>query len=80
MFDPITRIILESQPYEWSSDEKSDYSDQSDLLNLNLANSNALGDDLLMDALGLDSDLASLQADVMAFDARVSAFLQELHG
>lgn len=79
-FDPITQIILENEPYEWSLDGKSDSSQQSGPLNLNLANPNSLGGDLLMDSLGLDTDLASLQADLMALDAEINAFVQQHYG
>lgn len=33
-----------------------------------------------MDSIGSDADIASLQADLMVFDAEVSTFLQQHHG
>lgn len=80
VFDPITQIILENEPYEWRLNEKSDSSQQSDSLDSDLANTNSLDVDLLMDGLGPDTDLASLQADVMALDAEISAFIQQHYG
>lgn len=79
VFDPITQIILENEPYEWSLDEESDASQQGDALNSNLATPNSWSDDLLMDSLIPDADLALLQGDLMAFDTAVSAFLQKYH-
>lgn len=76
VFDPITQIILENVPYEWSLGKKSNSSQQGNLLNSNLASPNSLSGDQLMDALGPNVDLALLQADLMAFDAEVTAFLQ----
>ncbi|CAM1509434.1 Fc.00g031730.m01.CDS01 [Cosmosporella sp. VM-42] len=68
LFDPITQIILENEPYEWSLD-KSDSLQQGDPLSSNLANPNSVGGDPLMDSLGPDTGLASLQADLVALDA-----------
>ena len=75
VFDPITQIILENEPCEWSLDEKIDSLQQGDPLNSNLANPNSLGGDPLMDSLGPDTDLASLQADLMALDAEINIFV-----
>ncbi|UKZ96921.1 uncharacterized protein TrAFT101_011694 [Trichoderma asperellum] len=80
VFDPITQIILENEPYEWSLGKKSDSSQQGNLLNSNLASPNSLSGDQLMYALGPNVDLALLQADLMAFDAEVTAFLQQHYG
>lgn len=80
MFDPITQIILENEPYEWSSDEESDSSQQGNPLNSNLTSPDSLSGYQLMDSIGSDADIASLQADLMVFDAEVSTFLQQHHG
>ncbi|KAM0253624.1 hypothetical protein ACHAQJ_007199 [Trichoderma viride] len=72
MFDPITQIILENEPYEWRLDEKSDLSQQGESLNLNLVNPNSLGSDL-----SIDTDFALLQAEIVTFDAEVNALLQQ---
>ncbi|KAL7796100.1 hypothetical protein V8C37DRAFT_414399 [Trichoderma ceciliae] len=79
VFDPITQIILENEPYEWRLDEKSDSSQQDEALNTTLANPNSLGSHPLMDSFGPDSDLASLQADLIALDAEVDAFHRQHH-
>ncbi|KAL6876948.1 hypothetical protein J3F83DRAFT_727606 [Trichoderma novae-zelandiae] len=68
-FDPITQVILENEPYGWGLDEKSGSLQQVDPLNPNLVNPILTG--------GLGPDLGPLQADIMAFNAEASAFLQE---
>lgn len=79
VFDPITQIILENEPSEWGLEEKSDALQQGDEPNSYLT-SDSLGGGTMMNSLGLDADLASLQADFMAFDAEINAFLQEHQG
>lgn len=80
VFDPITQIILENESYEWHLDEKSNPTQQGDPLNSNLASMTSLSSDSIMNSLGLDDDIASLQADLIAFDAEVTAFLQQHYG
>ncbi|KAL7919899.1 hypothetical protein ACQKWADRAFT_329253 [Trichoderma austrokoningii] len=50
MFDPITRIILENEPYEWEqdeeSDEESDESEQDDLPDSDTTSPNSMIDDV----------------------------------
>ncbi|KPM38835.1 hypothetical protein AK830_g7741 [Neonectria ditissima] len=74
MFDPITQIILENESYEWSWDEQSDSSQEDDLLNSSLGDLNSIGPNLLMNDFGLDTDIASLQAELMALDSDINAF------
>lgn len=76
VFDPITQMLLENEPYEWSLDENSDSLQQGGPLDPNIANTNPLGGNPWMDSLGPDTDLASLQADLMAWEAEANAFLQ----
>ena len=80
LFDPITRMILENEPYEWCLDEESNSSQQSEPLDSSIANLNLLSSNILMDSLEVDDDLTSLQADIMDFHARVDAFLQQYRG
>lgn len=80
VFDPITQIILENEPYEWNSDENSDSSQQGDPPDPNMANLNSSGINALMDSLGPDTDLASLQADAMALGDEINTFVQQHHG
>ncbi|KAH0489356.1 hypothetical protein TgHK011_009788 [Trichoderma gracile] len=72
-FDPITRIILENEPYDWSSDEESEVLNQGSPLIPHLAHTISLA------GIGQGTDLAWLQAEIMAFDAKVNAFLQQHH-
>jgi hypothetical protein len=76
VFDPITQIILENEPYEWRLDEQSYLWQQDDPLDSILASTNSLSSDPLMDSLGPDTDLASLQAYPTASDAEINAFVQ----
>ncbi|KAH6604821.1 hypothetical protein Trco_006528 [Trichoderma cornu-damae] len=78
--DLITQIILENEPYGWSLNEKSDPSQHGESLNSTLANPGLLGGDQLMDGFELDTDLTSLQADVMALDAEIYALVQQHYG
>ncbi|KAK2589739.1 hypothetical protein QQS21_012578 [Conoideocrella luteorostrata] len=81
VFDAITQIILENEPCGWGLDENSDsLLLQGVHLAPDIANLNSSVGNLPMDILGPDDDLASLQADVMAFEAEVDAFLQQHHG
>lgn len=75
MFDPITQKILENEPYDWKLDDESDASQQGDPLDSDLA-SNSASSDLSMESLISDADYASLQADIVAHDNAVAAFLQ----
>ncbi|TFB02950.1 hypothetical protein CCMA1212_005177 [Trichoderma ghanense] len=72
VFDPITRKILEHEPMDWNLDEETGL--HFNFLLPLLARPNLLG------GLGPDNDLASLQADVMAFDAEVTASVQQNYG
>lgn len=80
VFDPITRIIMENEPYEWSLNDEGNPSQPGDTLNSNLASPNSLGVDQLMNSLGPDADFASLQADFRAWDAEVTAFIRQHRG
>lgn len=79
VFDPITQIILENEPYGWSSNEEGDPSQQSDDLGSTLAGPMPVEDYMLTNGPGLDADLTSLQVEVLAFQADVESFIQQ-HG
>ncbi len=84
VFDPITQVILENEPFGWGSEENSDSWQQGDDPSSSVANLNSIGGDSwmesLMESLGPDADFASLQASVMALDAEIDAFIQQHHG
>ena len=80
VFDPITQRILENEPYNWRFDEKSSSSLQGDGLNLNVSNPDSLYDHLSTDSFGQDTNIASLQADLLVWEADVDNFVQQFHG
>ncbi|UKZ75970.1 hypothetical protein TrVFT333_003666 [Trichoderma virens FT-333] len=80
VFDPITQIILENEPTEWGLGEESDPSQQDDVLDLNVVDLNSLDIDLLMHSFGPETDLESLQQELMDFDAEVDALVQQYYG
>lgn len=76
VFDPITQIILENEPYRWKSDATSNVSQQGQFVHSVVALQDPLDDHLLIDSLGLNDNMAALQAELAAFDAEVDAFVQ----
>lgn len=77
--DPITRTILENEPYGWRRDEKSVSSQQDGPTILDLTNADSWGANSFMEVLGSDADLVSLQADLTSLDAEINAFIRQ-HG
>lgn len=74
VFDPVTQKVLEKE-----SCEEGLVQQHGDALHSNPPNPASWDGIPLFEILGLDEDLATLQADVVAFDAEVNTFFQQHH-